>query len=304
MSAKTCANCKSKKVNNFCSNCGQEYKDYHASFYRLGHDFLGENFNFDSRLWRSLTPLVIKPGFLTRDYMDGHRARYVPPLRLYLFISVLFFAVLALQDDTVKVESNKTIDPPGIMLEHGVGNNVKARLDIIPEADVIPKNRFTEEARTFELEELGTDIYANPQAFKRNFSSNLSLLMFLFLPAYALMLKGFYFFSKRYYMEHLIFSLHLHSFVFLMYLLLVITKTWIAPLFIGWLPGWLLTAISIIGGITIVGYFLLYPLLAMRRAYEESWWLTTLKYFGLGVSYLLILAFGMLGLVFLTATGI
>src|SRR5690606_211897 len=46
---------------------------------------------WDSRVWRSLLPLWFKPGRLSRRYADGHRAPYIPPLRMYLFTSILAF---------------------------------------------------------------------------------------------------------------------------------------------------------------------------------------------------------------------
>ena len=45
----------------------------------------------DSRLWRTLAALLFKPGHLTREFLAGRRARYLPPVRLYLVLSVLFF---------------------------------------------------------------------------------------------------------------------------------------------------------------------------------------------------------------------
>jgi len=47
----------------------------------------------DSRLWRTVVPLLIRPGQLTRDYLEGRRARYMPPFRTYLVLSVVFFVV-------------------------------------------------------------------------------------------------------------------------------------------------------------------------------------------------------------------
>ncbi|NIR48263.1 DUF3667 domain-containing protein [candidate division KSB1 bacterium] len=67
-------------------------------------EFLGDVFTFDSRFFRTFVPLIAKPGFLTVRFNAGQRVRYVPPLRLYLFVSVIFFFTLALSDaDFVKV---------------------------------------------------------------------------------------------------------------------------------------------------------------------------------------------------------
>ena len=52
----------------------------------------------DSRLWRTLWYLLARPGFLTREFFEGQRVRYLPPFRLYLVISVLFFLIVGLPD--------------------------------------------------------------------------------------------------------------------------------------------------------------------------------------------------------------
>lgn len=77
----------------YCSACGQAAMGEHT-FKAFLHQFLGDYFTFDSKITRSLRPLLLKPGELTLEYMRGRRARYIPPLRLFIFLSVLFFLVV------------------------------------------------------------------------------------------------------------------------------------------------------------------------------------------------------------------
>ncbi|MEZ5998640.1 MAG: DUF3667 domain-containing protein [Hyphomonas sp.] len=60
-------------------------------FFSLIASSIADTFALDSRLWRSIPLLLFRPGRLTRNYLDGKRARYVPPFRLFLLSSVLFF---------------------------------------------------------------------------------------------------------------------------------------------------------------------------------------------------------------------
>ncbi|MCB1051443.1 MAG: DUF3667 domain-containing protein [Acidobacteria bacterium] len=110
----TCANCGHEANQKFCPNCGQSTRSLRVSFASLVGDFLGDYFTLDSKLLRTLKPLVIKPGFLTVAFMEGKRQSYVPPLRLYLFMSILFFfsfKYMASHDtDTVEVETDKPAD--------------------------------------------------------------------------------------------------------------------------------------------------------------------------------------------------
>jgi hypothetical protein len=99
-----CANCGAPLGGQYCGACGQRYEPH---VHTLGH-FASEAFesvtHADSRLWRTIGYLLARPGFLSREFFDGRRARYLPPFRLYLVISVLFFVVTGLSGNgTVKV---------------------------------------------------------------------------------------------------------------------------------------------------------------------------------------------------------
>ncbi len=91
-----CPNCKNTiiQTDQFCAQCGQETADHSKSMSSFLHHFLGDYFTFDSKIFRSLIPLITKPGRLTNEYMIGRRASYIPPLRFYIFISILFFLAL------------------------------------------------------------------------------------------------------------------------------------------------------------------------------------------------------------------
>jgi hypothetical protein len=91
----TCPNCDYPlgSDHQFCAACGQAVigEDTMRSF--LSH-FLGDYFTFDSKIIRSAVPLLVRPGFLTAEFLAGRRARYIPPLRMFIFLSVLFFLVI------------------------------------------------------------------------------------------------------------------------------------------------------------------------------------------------------------------
>ena len=59
-------------------------------------DALGDLYSFDSRLWRSLVTLALKPGRLTSLYLEGQRARFTPPFRMYVVTSLVFFVAFSL----------------------------------------------------------------------------------------------------------------------------------------------------------------------------------------------------------------
>ncbi|MGB5510986.1 MAG: DUF3667 domain-containing protein [Woeseiaceae bacterium] len=88
-----CLNCGARLGGQYCGTCGQRSLSRLISIWQLLAEAFGDLFELDSRLWRTLRPLLIRPGQLTRDYLLGRRARYMPPFRMYLVLSVIFFVV-------------------------------------------------------------------------------------------------------------------------------------------------------------------------------------------------------------------
>ncbi|MFK8029172.1 MAG: DUF3667 domain-containing protein [Gammaproteobacteria bacterium] len=88
--------CGSTLGGKFCHYCGQRKQRRVASAFSLAGEFVGDIFNWDSRVWRTLWPLFFKPGFLTKSYMEGKRERHVPPIRLYLISSIIFFLLVSM----------------------------------------------------------------------------------------------------------------------------------------------------------------------------------------------------------------
>ncbi len=88
-----CLNCGARLEGQYCGTCGQRSVSRLISIWQLLAEAFGDLFELDSRLWRTLRPLLIRPGQLTRDYLLGRRARYMPPFRMYLVLSVIFFVV-------------------------------------------------------------------------------------------------------------------------------------------------------------------------------------------------------------------
>lgn len=93
---KHCLNCGTEVPERYCTHCGQENAVPHESFGHLIKHFIGDVVHYDSQFFKTLKYLLFKPGRLTREYMAGKRVAYVNPIKLYIFISFVFFLTLAL----------------------------------------------------------------------------------------------------------------------------------------------------------------------------------------------------------------
>lgn len=89
-----CSNCGTELSGPVCHSCGQTADSFHRPVWELLAEIFDGLFGFEGRMWRTIPPLLYRPGHITRQYLSGVRARYVMPFRLYLTASVLFFLVV------------------------------------------------------------------------------------------------------------------------------------------------------------------------------------------------------------------
>ncbi|MBK8944344.1 MAG: DUF3667 domain-containing protein [Ignavibacteriae bacterium] len=224
--------------------------DKKLTFKQLTNDFLGDYFTFDSKFFRSLIPLIIKPGHLTREYLNGKRVSYILPLRLYIFTTFVFFFLVSFntkmdynkfsnnpKDSTIVNESivdstdllTKRIDK-GLNTEISYSiDSTKNKKEVVVEGPgfkfSIGKDKENNNAlvRYFNnkskyLASFGKESSA---IFWKEFVNQIPKVMFILLPLFALFLKLLYVRKKILYIEHLVFSLHIHTFIFIVLIISV-----------------------------------------------------------------------------------
>tara|TARA_R110001583_G_scaffold113897_4_gene264378 strand:- start:614 stop:1687 length:1074 start_codon:yes stop_codon:yes gene_type:complete len=115
----TCKNCEQQFDTdfNFCPYCGQKSKD-DLTLGVLFYNTISNYFSFDARFFKSFFPLLFKPGYLAKKFVEGKRLLYLHPAQLYLFISVVFFFILSVTvvrkqvqdfDTTIKKTMDKSL---------------------------------------------------------------------------------------------------------------------------------------------------------------------------------------------------
>lgn len=332
-----CLNCGAVLEGHFCHNCGQENLQMKESFGHMMRHAISDYFHFDDQFFATLKPLLFKPGKLTVEYNTGHRVSYLHPVKMYIFISVVYFLLLfqsnggvaKIQDNETPqtkqelIESNKGIDTalktpylPSIakaeLIKQKQNNNAalsklqknpelagKSRGDSslysiavtkyptyekylaaqakLPEAkrDGLFTRQFTKNMIYYH-QKYGSVKLAK-EALNENFSHMIPKMMFLILPLFALILQVAFWRDKKFYVEHMIYSFHVHCFVFLllsfmMLLQLVIPENNIVQ--------WLFLA----GTLYIIWYFYR----SLRVVYHRSKFRTITKMLGIGLSYFVV----------------
>ncbi|MEJ2618565.1 MAG: DUF3667 domain-containing protein [Ignavibacteriaceae bacterium] len=174
-----------------------------------------ELFHLDSKIVQTLSVLFKKPGYLTSIYFDLTEHKYVQPLKLYFIINFIFFLLIPV------------LNTPQFQI---FNFNMKS---------------LTGSSKTYqEIIEYGIksskvskEIYE--ERFNAHLKYNQPAFLFVTIPFFALLLNVVNLKNKKYYLEHLIFSVHYLSFV-LLFLLLIIVLFRIVKIF--------LNSISIAGG--------------------------------------------------------
>ncbi len=290
-----CLNCGTRLRGQYCGVCGQRARNRLISLWELLREAFGDLLELDSRIWRTLVPLLIRPGQLTHDYLQGRRARYMPPFRTYLVLSVLFFVVAFFdpQEDLGLLNEPEPKATPEEIAEQDA-RRAEAKKDIVTIDDGsegwdcesgevnfenVPgwiQRRLTPERVIHLCEEFDTK--RGVKAFVDGLVDNIAVALFVLLPFMAFVLKALYPLSRRYFVEHLLFFLHFHAFFFLLLILLILFSGAIALVNI---EGTITTLIIVAASFYVPVY--LYK--GMRRVYQQGRLVTLAKYVTLLFAY-------------------
>jgi hypothetical protein len=197
-----CPNCGTALAGPYCYACGQKGEEFHRSIWRLLAEAFEGLTHFDGRFWTTLPQLLVKPGKLTRAYLDGHRAAQIPPFRLFLVVLLLVFFAGALNFQ--KTNANFRLAPGDTFVARAPSD----RADFKQAADAM---RATPNGKWL-IERLETAV-KRPEALMQAMERWSHQFAILMLPIAALLLSLLFVFKRGVYVfDHLIFSMHSLSF--------------------------------------------------------------------------------------------
>ena len=310
-----CQNCNAVVTGKYCVECGQSAAVHVLSISDVTHDVVHSALHLDSRVWRTLRSLVLKPGELTREFIAGRRQRYLPPFRLYLIISLAFFALSALLPDSGLVrgvDSDRDVTAPVTLRLPGdealppEAQQVQQALEGVlddPDTPEAVRQVAAEASRKLlaietpsncaiavgwpRIDALLADACEKLRAdggkrLGEVFLQNAPKLMFLFLPLMAAVAMLFSWRPRRLYAEHLILFLHVHAFVFLWLSVTTILEA---------LSKIDLPLIGLLAVLTLAltAYLAWYVFRAMRVVYGEGRMRTAVKFIAIGSIYFVLL---------------
>ena len=233
-----CPNCGTSLLGNHCHECGQK-KIHHSelSVKRFVGRVINDFTDFETnKILRTLSALIRRPGLLAVEYLAGRRGNYIGPVKLYLTFSALYFVFAWGVLSEVRGGSRERIGRYSVTVSMARQRGIDAL--VLADQVVQKAEKYASALRFFSVLISGT------------------------------FLAALYFRMRKYYVEHLIFSLYYYSFDFF-------CKTLFALLFlataaVGWkLPSFILTMFYPVA--------LIYLAFALRRAYQQKWAMTWVK---------------------------
>ena len=287
-----CPNCGHSLLaaDNYCPRCGQENHTHKLPVRHFVVELLSGLFNFDTKLLRTLRDLFWPPGLVVREFNANKRVRYVPPLRLYLFASVLFFIFLGWtthqspeKEAMVVIDATDSTNSDGLTLHLQNGTISDSTITALSTHRNLT-NELLDGALITAGEEPGiltrgilrmaVGMSGNSfrtEDFLQGMIASFSKLLFLLVPFFALLVKLLYWRSKKFYSEHLVFALYFHTVLFIILGVAILIGQFVELSLI-----WVILALLPLA----------YLFLALRTVHAELVWKALLK------TVLLVLGYG------------
>ena len=276
-----CRNCEALLHGRFCAECGQ--RRLGEGDRRLGHllgQFFGALTDLDSRFWRSFRALLFRPGRLSRDYIDGRRARWLAPVTVFVLVNVLYFLAPALTDFSLPFYNQV----PGHLALASFENEA----ELSPQAHERIRDwpgqlhspltapwveRRIERRNADQLERSGGRQGYTVADYARRYDAAVNeiskVLIVLHVPFIALALMLVFRARRLYYAEHFVVALHLFAFIVLFIeislgpMSLVAASGFGGEWFRGFWSWW-----RPLGAALVFAYVAV----ALRRVYDVGWW--------------------------------
>jgi hypothetical protein len=129
-----CLNCSFPVEEHYCSRCGQPNLELNENFWQFISHSIAHYFHFDNKFFQTLVPLITKPGKVTLDYLAGKRARYINPISMYIFVSIVYFLVVYAPKNQNAEKNNTTTN---IVTKRPVLDSIKTPLSGVIDQKII-----------------------------------------------------------------------------------------------------------------------------------------------------------------------
>ncbi|MCL9805558.1 DUF3667 domain-containing protein [Flavobacterium amniphilum] len=280
---KTCLNCHHVVENRFCPNCGQENKETKESFHYLFFHTVEDLVHYDSGFWKTIKYLLFYPAKLTNEYIKGRRKMFVPPVKLYIFISFITFFILSILSS---VNSHQEVPITANKTQQQITKDGKIRVAEAPKNTInIDTTNFSSglEENNGEAGKWLNDKFRNVakhakdkdfvKKFYKTLFSTIPKALFIFMPLFAFVLWLFHNKKKWYYFDSGIFTIHYFSMILLSFTINALLSALFSKVFdsetADTLNGFMM--------MLLILWWVFYFFRSHSRFYKEKKWISRLK---------------------------
>lgn len=266
LSGVPCRNCAAPVEGRYCPKCGQLAASFHRPVWSLFGETIADSLALDGRLARTLPLLLLRPGRLTKNYTSGKRVRYVPPFRMLLLASLLFYFMLfafigkaewwsdlrVMAATSVAEEAQENPDSNDALAEilrpDGTIDRERAR-EIMDEGETDPASA--------EAVEQTLNIIEDPRLFLAGLERWAPRLTLLLIPTTIFVIALMHFWRRRLFIyDHAIHALHLHAWLFLtgtlMMLAIPYAGAWLVWAYLAYVVLYIGRSFQVVGDTNIV----------------------------------------------------
>ena len=261
-----CLNCGAALHGAFCAECGQRSVPVNPTIAELTGDAWHELTGYDGRIAETIRGLL-SPGRLTAEYLTGRRLHYLPPVRVYLIVSVIYFLIAAAAPPGTRARSAGEVTGPGGLRIAVTG----ADPTMLSAEDRAALERQLERAPWY-LKPMLQSVAEDPAGFRARMFGIMPRVFFALVPVFAGIVALFY--RRRTFPTSLVFSVHLHAFAFVLFAVAEASK--FARI----------AAVELSVGIVASLVFMVYALKSFRVVYGGGWPATLAKALGIAFVYL------------------
>lgn len=288
--AETCANCGAALSGDYCAQCGQSRSELQRPFLTLLTEAMDGVLNWDGRLLTTFRRLFARPGKIARAYIDGKRQSHTPPLRLYLIVSLVFFALMETSGVRI-VAVDSTIDDvgdPNLTITMFQPRRDGEAHVMTPEEQEIVMEGAREADISGPIQRLALRAMTAPEAVEQQAAASSSQAMILMVFVFALLSGLFH--PRRPIIEHAVHALYFHA-----ALLLPFAGFIFLGIYIPGLPIWGAIGLAITALLSMLTGFLLFD----RGFYGSSWIGASLRAIPILLGYVTGAVFVAMGLILL-----
>jgi len=273
-----CKNCNTPLNGQYCHNCGQKDLDLRKPFREVFSELIGPVADFDKKLFKTLYEYLRHPGKVPAGYMAGKRKTYLPPIRLYLIVSIFFFTLIKIseadflqpdntggkQATTVELKIDSSDNEAKVKAEAEAETETETETEVKTETENSEEDSF--KFMGMNMDEKIDHLNNDPKSFRNLWLNSFPYVLFFLLPLFSFITWLFFRKSRPYYLSHLVFSAGIQTLIILAMLLLFLLDYVFSVAILKWVT------------FALIGYIGTNILLAMKRFFTKKYGYTLVAF--------------------------